>query len=219
MASHPERQPTPTGADGDAAAGRFVLLGIVVGAHGIRGQLRIRSFTGEPAAIFGYGALLGKRRDTEAGRSLTLRPAGTAKGGKATGDVMLASLDGVADRTAAEALKGLRLYVSRDALPVLEEDEFYHADLIGLTVELVAADQVTGRRLGTVKAVHDFGAGDVLEVTREEGDSVFLPFTMAVVPVVDVTGGRLIADPPAALLESGAAGDGITDPAVRDDAE
>lgn len=214
MASHPERQPTPTGADGDTAAGQFVLLGVIVGAHGIRGQLRIRSFTGEPAAIFGYGALLGKRRDTEAGRSLTLRPVGTAKGGKPKGDVVLATLDGVADRTAAEALKGLRLYVSRDALPALEEDEFYHADLIGLVV-----DQVAGGRLGTVKAVHDFGAGDVLEVTREEGGTVFLPFTMAVVPVVDIAGGRLVADPPAALLESGAAGEEDAGGETRDDEE
>ena len=115
---------------------------------------------------------------------------------------MLAALDGVADRNAAEALKGLRLYVGRDALPALAEDEFYHADLIGLAVE-----QVGGERLGTVKAVHDFGAGDVLEVTREEGGSVFLPFTMAVVPVVDIAGGRLVADPPAELLESGSAGE------------
>lgn len=200
MASHPERQPAPSGADGDAAAGQLVLLGIVVGAHGIRGQLRVRSFTEDPAAIFGYGVLLGKRRDTDTGRSLTLRPAGSSKGGAAKGDVVLASLDGVADRNAAEAVKGLRLYVGRDVLPALEEDEFYHTDLIGLTV-----DQLTGGRLGTVKAVHDFGAGDVLEVTREEGGSVFLPFTMAVVPVVDIAGGRLVADPPAALLESGAA--------------
>ncbi|WP_322096609.1 ribosome maturation factor RimM [Oceanibaculum indicum] len=163
----------------------------------MRGQLRVRSFTGEPAAIFGYGMLLGKRRDSDAGRSLTLKPAGQPKG-----ELVLASVSGVADRNAAEALKGLRLYISRDALPALEEDEFYHADLIGLVV-----DQVAGERLGTVKAVHDFGAGDVLEVIREEGGSVFLPFTRAVVPVVDIAGGRLVADPPAELLESGSAGE------------
>ncbi|EKE76853.1 ribosome maturation factor RimM [Oceanibaculum indicum] len=197
MASHPERQPAPAGAVDDGAAGHLVLLGVVVGAHGIRGQLRVRSFTGEPAAIFGYGTLTGKRRDSDAGRSLTLKPAGQPKG-----KVVLASMSGVADRNAAEALKGLRLYVSRDALPALEEDEFYHADLIGLGV-----DQVAGDRLGTVKAVHDFGAGDVLEVIREEGGSVFLPFTRAVVPVVDIAGGRLVADPPAELLESGSAGE------------
>ncbi|RKQ68374.1 16S rRNA processing protein RimM [Oceanibaculum indicum] len=197
MASHPERQPAPAGAVDDGAAGQLVLLGIVVGAHGIRGQLRVRSFTGEPAAIFGYGMLLGKRRDSDAGRSLTLKPAGQPKG-----ELVLASVSGVADRNAAEALKGLRLYISRDALPALEEDEFYHADLIGLVV-----DQVAGERLGTVKAVHDFGAGDVLEVIREEGGSVFLPFTRAVVPVVDIAGGRLVADPPAELLESGSAGE------------
>ncbi|MCH2394004.1 ribosome maturation factor RimM [Oceanibaculum sp.] len=197
MASHPERQPATAGAVDDGDAGQLVLLGIVVGAHGIRGQLRVRSFTGEPAAIFGYGMLLGKRRDSDAGRSLTLKPAGQPKG-----EVVLASVSGVADRNAAEALKGLRLYVSRDALPALEEDEFYHADLIGLVV-----DQVAGELLGTVKAVHDFGAGDVLEVIREEGGSVFLPFTRAVVPVVDIAGGRLVADPPAELLESGSAGE------------
>lgn len=202
MASHPERQPTPADADRDGAAGQLVLLGIVVGAHGIRGQLRIRSFTGDPAAIFGYGALIGKRRDGEAGRGLTLRPVGAAKAGTGKGDVVLAALDGVADRNAAEALKGLRLYIGRDALPALAEEEFYHADLIGLAV-----DEMTGGRLGMVKAVHDFGAGDVLEVVREEGGSVFLPFTKAAVPVVDVAGGRLVADPPPELLESGVAGE------------
>jgi 16S rRNA processing protein RimM len=105
---------------------------------------------------------------------------------------LVAQLAGIRDRTAAERLANVRLFVPRERLPKLEADEFYHADLIGLAV--VTTD---GRALGTVMAIHDFGAGDVLEV-RQEGrrDTVMLPFTAATVPVVDVAGGRIVIDPP-----------------------
>ncbi|KZD07914.1 ribosome maturation factor RimM [Oceanibaculum pacificum] len=182
---------------GDAEGGGELLLGIVVGAQGIRGQLRIRSFTGEPDALFGYGPLLGRRRDGEEGRRLTLRRTGQAK------DVVLAAVDGIADRTTAEGLKGLRLYIERSALPALEEDEYYHADLLGLAVELVG-----GGRLGTVKAVHDFGAGDMLEIADAAGRTKFVPFTRKAVPVVDLPAGRLVADPPEGILDDGRQGPG-----------
>ena len=109
---------------------------------------------------------------------------------------VLARFSGIADREAAEALKGVRLYVSRQALPATNEDEFYHADLVGLPV-----DTKDGARLGTVAAVHNFGAGDIIEVRDEKGGELLLPFSDPVFPVVDIKGGRLVADPPAELLE------------------
>jgi 16S rRNA processing protein RimM len=104
-------------------------------------------------------------------------------------------LAGIEDRDRAEALRGLRLYVPYAALPAPGEDEFYHADLIGL--EAVLPDDTI---LGRVRAVHDFGAGDTLEIDRSVGQPVVVPFTRAVVPVVDIAGGRLVIDPPPGLL-------------------
>lgn len=159
-------------------AGRL-LLGVVTGPHGVRGQVRIKSFTAEPADIAAYGPLL-----LADGRRVTVSLSGRAKG------VVLARLSGIDDRTAAEALKGAELWLERAALPAPEDDEtFYHADLIGL----VAVDGA-GRELGRVAAVHDFGAGDVLEI---HGDGeLMVPFTRAAVPQVDVAGGRLVVAPP-----------------------
>jgi 16S rRNA processing protein RimM len=109
---------------------------------------------------------------------------------------VLARIAGVADRDAAERLKGVRLYVSRDVLPAPGEEEYYHADLLGLRVDLG-----DGSELGRIRAVHDFGAGDTLEVMRPEGGVVMVPFTRAVVPVVDLAAGRLVVDPPPGLLD------------------
>jgi 16S rRNA processing protein RimM len=114
-----------------------------------------------------------------------------APGGAAGESVVLARLEGVTDRNAAEALRGLRLYVSRDALPEPESDEFYHHDLIGLTAVLVS-----GETLGKVEAVHNFGAGDLLEVSRDGASSVMVPFTNAVVPTVDLANGRVVIELP-----------------------
>ncbi len=102
-------------------------------------------------------------------------------------DIAIVQLEGVADRNAAEALKGVELYVHRDQLPATEAQEFYHADLIGL----VAEDE-EGRRIGTVRAIHNFGAGDVIEIERADGSDVLLPFTRDFVPVVDVKGARVV---------------------------
>lgn len=162
-------------------------MGEVVGAHGVKGLVRVRSFTEEPEAVAGYGALQDER-----GRRLTLEAVGRAKG------LVLARVDGVADRTQAEALKGTRLYVERAALPAIAEAEaYYHADLIGLL-----AENADGEVLGRVTAVHDFGAGDVLEIGpgpgagRRAAESLLVPFTRSAVPEIDLPGGRLVVVPP-----------------------
>ena len=159
-----------------------ICLGVITGAHGVRGLLRIKSFTAAPADIAAYGPL-----EDEAG---TRRFEVTVKG--ETKGLVLAALAGVEDRDAAEALKGTRLYIERAALPPLEdEEEYYHADLIGLM-----AETRDGQGLGRVVAVHNFGAGDLLEIAPDEGPTLMLPFTKAAVPRVDLTAGRLVAEPP-----------------------
>lgn len=162
-------------------------VGVVAGPHGIRGGVRIKSFTAVPEAVGAYGKLA----DETGGRHFDIRVTGLAKG------VVLAKLDGVTTREAAEALKGAKLYVSRSALPPTDDDdEYYHADLIGL-----AADLADGGSLGTVVAVWDFGAGDSLEIERPTGETLMVPFTRAIVPSVDLAGGRLTVDPPAGLFD------------------
>jgi 16S rRNA processing protein RimM len=168
------------------APDKRVCVGVVAGAHGVRGAVRIKSFTAEPTDVARYGPL-----EDESGRQhFTLRLAGTGKG------VVIGWLAGVSDRDHAESMRGLRLYLPRAALPPTEEEEFYHADLIGL--DAVLAD---GTPLGQVKAVHDFGAGDTLEITRPDGPPAMVPFTRAVVPIVDLDAGRLVIDPPPGLLD------------------
>ena len=156
-------------------AGRSVCLGVIVGAQGLRGQLRVKSFTEEPADVGAYGPL----RDEAGERQFRLTVTGRAKG------VVLAKIDGIGDRDQAEALRGLRLFVDRAALP------FYHADLIGL-----GAEDPEGRPLGRVRAVHNFGAGDVIEIEAEGGAILSVAFTKATVPEVDLKAGRLVVDPP-----------------------
>ena len=149
-------------------------------AHGIRGEVRLRSFTGEPTAIASYGPLEsedGTRRFTIE----TLRPAK---------DHFVARLEGVSDRNAAEQLTNLRLYVARDRLPPAGDREFYHADLVGL-----AAVTPDGAALGTVTAVHNFGAGDVIEIKPASGEALLVPFTDAAVPEIDLAAGRMVVVP------------------------
>jgi 16S rRNA processing protein RimM len=160
----------------------LVCVGAFAGAHGVRGLVKLKSFTAEPAAIAQYQPLT----DEAGAREFRVALIGTAK------DAFLARVEGVSTREAAEALAGTRLYVPRAALPAVEEDEFYHADLLGLRAETVA-----GAVLGKVAALHDFGAGDMLEITTEGGKSVLIPFTRAAVPQVDLAGGRVVVDPPA----------------------
>ena len=161
-----------------------VLVGVVVGAQGLGGALRVKSFTSNPADLAAYGPV-----EDDQGHSHRLRVVGEAKG------VVLVKLDGVTDRTRAEALKGARFYVARAALPAAEDDEYYLADLIGL-----AAERADGTRLGKVKAVHDFGAGVSIEL-EGPGATLVLPFTQDVVPVVDIAGQRIVVVPPVMVGE------------------
>jgi 16S rRNA processing protein RimM len=158
-----------------------VLVGAITGAHGVRGQVRIKSFTDDPAAVAAYGPL----SDESGQRRFDLKVTGQIKGG------VIARIDGVADRTAAEALRGLRLYVPRAALPATRADEYYRVDLIGLQAEL--AD---GSTFGRIIDVQNYGAGDVLEIERPDGATELLPFADRVVPVVDLAAGRVVVDPP-----------------------
>jgi 16S rRNA processing protein RimM len=165
---------------------RRVLMGLVLGAHGIKGAVRILSYAAEPADIASYGPL----EDESGGRKFSLAIVGKARG------AVLAAVEGIEDRDAATALKGTKLYVRRSALPAPAEGEFYWDDLVGLRAELKG-----GTALGEVTAVHDYGGGPSLEVRREAGTSVMVPFTGRVVPVVDLEAGRLVIDPPEGLLD------------------
>ncbi len=162
-----------------------VCVAAIAGAHGVRGLVRLKSFTEQEEDVFAYGPLT----DETGTRRFTVTPAGRSK------DRLLARIEGVADRDAAEALRGTRLYLERARLPEPAADEYYHADLIGLSVE-----DVSGTRLGTVKAVHEFGAGPVLDIAPSAGPSFMVPFTKEAVPVVDLAGGRIAIDPPRGLI-------------------
>jgi len=157
-----------------------VCIAQIGAAHGVRGEVRLKPFTEDPLAVTRYGVLEsedGKRRfEIEA-----VRPAK---------DMLVARLKGVTDRNAAEALKNIRLYVARAKLPKPNADEFYHADLVGLT-----AQKKNGETVGTVKAIHNFGAGDLLEIEAASGATIMLPFNETTVPVVDVAGGRIVVEP------------------------
>ncbi|HYX03536.1 MAG TPA: ribosome maturation factor RimM [Reyranella sp.] len=167
-----------------------ILLGVVAAPHGVRGLVRIRSFTEDPMAIGTYGPL-----SDETGRKMYRVEALSAVKG-----AVLARIEGVADRTAAEALRGLRLYVERSALPATAERQWYEADLIGLSA--VGRD---GRDWGKVLAFHDFGAGLTMEISGGEASrsSLMLPFTDEAVPEIDVDGGKVLVDPPAGVLSGG----------------
>ncbi|MEM9765004.1 MAG: ribosome maturation factor RimM [Pseudomonadota bacterium] len=157
-----------------------VCVGAIAGAFGVHGEVRLKSFCAVPEDIAAYGPA----RSEDGTQDFKIRITRPLKGGLA------ARLSGVATREAAEALKGTRLHVPRARLPRQPDDEFYHADLIGLRVQ-----DTGGASLGRVHAIHDHGAGDVLEV-RGQGPTLLLPFTRWAVPTVDLTAGLLIADPP-----------------------
>ncbi|MDP1617718.1 ribosome maturation factor RimM [Phenylobacterium sp.] len=162
-------------------ADKLIQVARVAGAFGVRGELRITTFTEAPMSLAAFKALL--RQDGSPG--LTLTGARPVKGG------VVCRAKEVETREQAEALRGLNLFIPRDALPDPDEDEFYLTDLIGAAVETPA-----GERLGEVKSVQDFGAGDLLEVQPTSGPSWWLPFTRDNVPEVKLAEGRLIAIPP-----------------------
>jgi len=159
-------------------AGGRICLGQIGAPHGVRGEVRLRSFTAEPAAITAYGPL-----ESEDGRVFTIETLRPAK------DFFVVRLSGVTDRGAAERLTNTKLYVPRERLPDPKaQDEYYHADLIGLRVV-----DCTGQPRGTIIAIHNFGAGDVIEVRPQTGDKTqMLPFDAATVPEVNIAGGRIV---------------------------
>jgi 16S rRNA processing protein RimM len=153
---------------------RRILVGEILKAHGLKGEVKLKSFTGDPLAIAAYGPF-----SASDGKQLTLVSLRPGPG------ALLAKFEGVGDRDRAEALRGLKLYVDRDVLPKAEADEFYHADLIGL-----CAQDPTGAVIGKVSAIYDFGAGDVIEIVRQnESAPLLLPFTDDMVPEVNVEAG------------------------------
>ena len=161
-------------------ADRLVVVAAVAGAFGTRGEVRLKSFTAEPEAVARYGPL-----EAPDGRRFEVTLERPVKGGFA------ARLSGVSTRNEAEALRGARLSVPRERLPDLPDEEFYHADLVGLPVH-----DPGGAEIGRVRAVLDFGAGDILEIALPGGATAMLPFTREAVPTVDLAAGRLVADPP-----------------------
>lgn len=158
-----------------------VLLGVIGRPHGVRGHVRVQSFTGRPEAIAAYGPLADEA-GTRSFRLEIVRP----------GELPVVRIEGVTDRDAAARLTGTRLYVDRAALPPPGEDEFYLADLVGC-----AAVDRAGHALGTVAAVHDHGAGAFLEIVRNAGAALLVPFTRAAVPEIDAAARRLVVSPPA----------------------
>jgi 16S rRNA processing protein RimM len=194
-----------------------VCLGIITGAHGVKGEVRVESFTETARDVVAYGPLT----DLAGARAFELKIRGEARG------QLIARIPGVDDRNAAEALKGQHLYVPRAALPALGAGEFYRGDLVGLAC--VLAD---GTSYGTVKAVHNFGAGGMIEIERlgEKGlpgvPSVLFPFTRSSVPEIDLERGRLTVAPPpevevgpenaAAGSDSGTSDSGASDSGASD---
>lgn len=164
----------------------MVCVGAIAGAYGVRGELRVKSYCAAPEDVATYGPL----RSEDGTRAFTLALLHPIKNGFA------ARIAEVATKEEADALKGTALYAHRDQLPALPDDEFYHADLIGLAVH-----DTGGALLGKVKSVQNHGADDLLELQLAgSSDTTFLPFTKAGVPTVDLASGRIVADPPLGVL-------------------
>jgi len=150
-------------------------------AHGVRGAVKLWTFTEDPLAVKRYGPLVTK----DGTRQFEVATAREAKGH------LVATLKGIATREEAERLNGVELYIAREKLPATDEDEYYHADLIGL-----AAVTTANEPLGRVVAIHNFGAGDIIEIAPPQGSTMLLPFSNAVVPSVDLWGGRVVIELP-----------------------
>ena len=189
--ARPKRKP-PTeaspGAHGGAAApiepapagesrAKTVCLGRIVGAHGVRGIVRVQSYAANPNDLTAYGAL----SDASGARRFAVSVTGHVKG------LLLACIEGVDDRNAAEALRGTDLHIARAALPPTEGEEFYHVDLLGLR-----AENADGDALGRVSAIHDHGAGPIVEIQPPDGPSTLVPFTREHVPAIDIEAGRMV---------------------------
>jgi 16S rRNA processing protein RimM len=175
-------------------------MAVIGAAHGIKGEVRVKTFTADPTALGDYGPLYSS--DGRAFEVIDVRPQGT---------VAVVRFKGVSDRNAADALNGTELFIDRSALPDDgEEDEFYHADLVGLAVR-----DESGRTLGRVIAVQNFGGGDILEITQDGRKGVLIPFTQAAVPEVNIADGFVRIETVAAGLAPDEDGDGIPDPGFK----
>ena len=160
----------------------LICIGAIAGAFGVSGEVRLKSFCSEPTDIASYGPLFTEDGSRQFHVTLT-RPVSGGLG---------ARIQGVASKEQADALRGTSLYVPRDRLPSLPDDEFYHADLIGLS-----AHDPGGELIGKVTAIYNHGAGDILEIsTNRHKSALLLPFTLAIVPNVDLAAGRIVVDLP-----------------------
>jgi 16S rRNA processing protein RimM len=165
------------------APDRLILMGVFGAPQGVRGEIRVKSLTGDPRAIGAYGSLTNKGR-TRAFAFESLRPL--------KDDMLAARIAGVSSREAAEALKNVEIFARRDQLPPPDEDEFYYDDLVGLE-----AVDVEGARFGRVISLMNHGAGDVLEIAPADGgETLLLPFTKSVAPRIDFAAGRVVIEPP-----------------------
>ena len=165
----------------------LICVGAIAGAFGVQGEVRLKSFTADPRAIEDYAPLTNESGD----QSFDLHLTGEIKNG------FTARLSGIRSKEQADAFKGTRLYAPRERLPSLPDDEYYHADLIGLPVF-----DAGGVQIGTIKSVQNHGASDILELSVPgRSETALLPFTMEAVPLVDLSAGRIIADPPDGVLD------------------
>ncbi len=164
----------------------WACLGVITQPHGVRGQVRVKPFTDDPKAVAAYGEV----SDRKTGRTFTLSVVNVVKG------MAIVRVDGVTDRDQAAALKGIEFWVPRRALPKTGVEEYYHHDIIGPSV--VDKD---GAQVGEVIGVENYGAGDLLELRTDEGQTVLVPFTSACVPEVDLNNGRVVMELPPGLLE------------------
>ncbi len=160
---------------------RDILLAVIIGAQGLKGDVRVRAFTQKHGSLADYRTL-----HTKDGRHFTVMAARATKP-----DEAVLTIAEVSSRSAAEALRGTELFVDRRSLPAPAKEEYYHADLIGLR-----AEDAEGRTLGTIQAIHNFGAGDVIEIVRPDGDTVLLPFTRETVPQIEIDQERVVVAVP-----------------------
>src|ERR1700704_794763 len=171
-------------ASGSLMPGAQICVARIGAPHGVRGAVKLWTFTEDPMAVKRYGPLATK----DGARKFEVANAREAKGH------LVATLKGVATREDAERLNGIELYIPRDKLPATEADEYYHADLIGLAAVNAALEPI-----GRLTAIHNFGAGDIIEIAPPQGATLLLPFTNAVVPTVDLAGGRVVIELPAEI--------------------
>lgn len=162
------------------AQSRLIEMGVFSAPHGVRGQIKLRSYTEIPEDICAYGPLQDKQ-----GRTYAISIAGEA------GDMLIVSVQGINDRNAADSLKNIKLFLPRSKLPKLRKGEYYHEDLSG--IEVFTADD---KPFGRILSVHDFGAGTLVNIALAQGGEEYMPFNKQTFPNVDIDAGRAIIDPP-----------------------